>query len=386
MHEFIRHHLGPLPESILDTARRTRQLETPGCLGVSVAVEDERRAIAYVEENLEISESRGDRYYRTYSLLTLSIAAWQEGDRQRGTALVRQALAMSIDDHSRAATLLGVAHALADAMGIPEAIPPYLAGMGMSPDETVAYAIKPTLENEPPRLLQVNPPLMRPEQPAAEEATGEQQRPRLRVLIVDHHRMEADGIQRVFDQHPDLKVVGIATNSGDAVALAAATHPDVILADYQLPDSTGAELAARLRKDEPATRVLLLSSVASEPLLKEAVKAGAKGFLLRTQPAEELVEAVRRAGAGEMLIPAVRLAAMLADSDRGAQLFDQLTGREREVLRLLAAGLENKAIAARMGIGYVTVRSHVRNLCSKLDARSRLEVLAKASELGLIER
>ena len=98
------------------------------------------------------------------------------------------------------------------------------------------------------------------------------------------------------------------------------------------------------------------------------------------------VEAVRRAGAGEMLIPAVRLAAMLADSDRGAQLFDQLTGREREVLRLLAAGLENKAIAARMGIGYVTVRSHVRNLSSKLDARSRLEVVAKASELGLIGR
>jgi DNA-binding NarL/FixJ family response regulator len=384
MHEFIRHHLEPLPESILDTARRTRQLETPGSLGVSVAVEDERRGIAYVEEDLEISESRGDRYYRTYSLLTLSIAAWQEGDRQRGTALVRQALAMSVDDHSRAATLLGVAHALADAIGIPEAVPPYLAGMGMSPDETVAYAVKPTLENEPPRLLQVDPPLMRREQPA--EAAGERQRPIVRVLIVDHHRMEADGIQRVFDQHPDLKVVGIATNSGDAVALAAATHPDVILADYQLPDSTGADLAARLRKDEPATRVLLLSSVASDPLLQEAVKAGARGFLLRTQPAEELVEAVRRAGAGEMLIPAVRLAAMLADSDRGAQLFDQLTGREREVLRLLAAGLDNKAIAARMGIGYVTVRSHVRNLCSKLDARSRLEVLAKASELGLIGR
>jgi DNA-binding NarL/FixJ family response regulator len=170
------------------------------------------------------------------------------------------------------------------------------------------------------------------------------------------------------------------------VALAAATHPDVVLADYQLPDSTGAQLAARLRKDEPAIRVLLLSSIASDPLLHEAVKAGAKGFLLRTQPAAELVEAVCRAGAGEMLIPAVRLAAMVADSDRGAQLFDPLTGREREVLRLMATGLQNRSIAARMGIGYVTVRSHVRNLCSKLDARSRLEVLAKASELGLIVR
>jgi DNA-binding NarL/FixJ family response regulator len=181
-------------------------------------------------------------------------------------------------------------------------------------------------------------------------------------------------------------VVGIATNSADAVALAAATHPDVILADYQLPDSTGAELAARLHKEDPATRVLLLSSVASEPLLQEAVKAGARGFLLRTQPAEEVVDAVRRAGAGEMLVSAARLAAMVADTGHGAHLFDPLTGREREVLRLMAAGLENRPIAARMGIGYVTVRSHVRNLCSKLDARSRLEVLAKAWELGLIAR
>src|SRR3989440_13048174 len=219
-----------------------------------------------------------------------------------------------------------------------------------------------------------------------DEAAGERQTPRLRVLIVDRHRMEADGIQRIFEQHPDLEVVGIVTNSVDAVALAAATHPDVVLADYQLPDSTGAQLAARLRKDEPASRVLLLSSVASDPLLQEAVKAGARGFLLKTQPAEELVDAVRRAGAGEMLIPGVRLAALLADSDTDARLFDPLTGREHEVLRLLAAGVENKVIAARMGIGYVTVRGHVRNLSSKLYARSRLEVVAKASEPGLIGR
>jgi DNA-binding NarL/FixJ family response regulator len=331
---------------------------------MSVAVEDERQPIAYVEENLEISESQGERHYRIHSLLTLSIAAWQEGDRQRATALITRALAMSTHDHSRTAALLGVAHALTEAMGVPGAIAPYPAGMDISSDDAVAP----------------------PEQPLAEEAVDEQQRPRLRVLIVDRHRMEADGIQRVFEQHPDLHVVGIATNSGDALALASATHPDVILADYQLPDSTGAELAARLSKEEPAARVLLLSSVVSNPLLREAVKAGARGFLLRTQPSEELVEAVQRAGAGEMLIPAVRLAAMVADSDRGPQLFDPLTEREREVLRLMASGLQNRSIATRMGIGYVTVRSHVRNLCSKLHARSRLEVLARASELGLIMR
>jgi DNA-binding NarL/FixJ family response regulator len=296
-------------------------------------------------------------------------------------------------------------------MGVPGAVPPYLAryhqacerqargalgeeafeaafeaGMGMSQDDVVAYATKPTLEGVQSRLAQGEMRRTPPGPTVVEEAVAERQRPRLRVLIVDRHRMEADGIQRLFEQHADLEVVGIATNSADAVALAAATHPDVILADYQLPDSTGAELAARLHKEDPATRVLLLSSVASEPLLQEAVKAGARGFLLRTQPAEEVVDAVRRAGAGEMLVSAARLAAMVADTGHGAHLFDPLTGREREVLRLMAAGLENRPIAARMGIGYVTVRSHVRNLCSKLDARSRLEVLAKAWELGLIAR
>jgi hypothetical protein len=130
----------------------------------------------------------------------------------------------------------------------------------------------------------------------------------------------------------------------------------------------------------PAIRVLLWSSVASDPLLQEAVKASAKGFLLRAQPAEELVEAVRRAGAGEMLIPAVRLAAMLANSDRGAQLFDQLTRSPAP------HGLRSREQVDRRPDGHrLRNRTEPRSeMCSKLAARSRLEVLAKASELGLI--
>jgi DNA-binding NarL/FixJ family response regulator len=206
------------------------------------------------------------------------------------------------------------------------------------------------------------------------------------VLIVDRHRVVADGIQMLLEQHPDLQVVGIATSAGDAVALASDTRPDVIVADYQLPDMTGAELAGRLRDEQATTHILLLSSVVSNVLLREAVKAGARGILLKTQPAEQLVDAVRRVGAGEMLIPATLLADFITGSDKDAQLFDLLSGREREVLRQLAAGLDNRQIAARMGIGYVTVRSHLRNLSSKLDAHSRLEILARAAELGLIVR
>jgi DNA-binding NarL/FixJ family response regulator len=206
------------------------------------------------------------------------------------------------------------------------------------------------------------------------------------VLIVDRHRVVAEGIQSLLDQHDDLQVVGIATNAADALRLASETNPTVIIADYQLPDVTGAALAARLRHDQPASHVLLLSSVVSSALLQEAVRAGVRGFLLKTQPAEQLVDAVRRAASGEMLIPAGRLAEFLAGSDTDAQLFDLLTGREREVLRQLEAGLDNRQIAKRMGIGYVTVRSHLRNLSSKLDAHSKVEILARAAELGLIVR
>jgi predicted ATPase/DNA-binding NarL/FixJ family response regulator len=409
------------------------QIEALGGLGRSVRFVDERRANAYLEEVLAITESRGELFYRSISLMSLGIAAWLERDPHRAASLLTRALGFSNGvnpvsgawcievlawvaanqhDHRRAAILLGVAHALADAMGTTSAGPPYLTGyhdecerqarialgeeafeasfedgIGMRQDDAVAYALKPSLELVSPGRAAVEPPRAGPAPQAdAADAPHENQRPVVRVLIVDRHRVVADGIQLVLEQHADLQVVGIATNAGDAEPLASATRPDVILADYQLADATGAELAARLRKNQPATRVLLLSSVVSNALLQEAVKAGARGFLLKTQPAEELVDAVRRTAAGEMLIPAGRLAALLTGSETGAPLFNPLTGREREVLRLLAAGLDNRHIAARMGIGYVTVRSHLRNLSSKLDAHSRLEILARAAELGLMVR
>jgi DNA-binding NarL/FixJ family response regulator len=208
----------------------------------------------------------------------------------------------------------------------------------------------------------------------------------VRVLIVDDHRVVADGIRLVLGQHADLEVVGVAGDAAEALALAPATYPDIALIDYQLPDATGAELAARLRERQPGLRVLFLSMVMTDALLREAVKAGARGYLLKTQPAAELVDAVRRTAAGELLIPAATLAGLIAGPAGGTQLLDRLTAREHEILRLLAEGLDNRRIAAQLGIGYVTVRSHLRNLSSKLNAHSKLEVLARAAELRLIER
>jgi DNA-binding NarL/FixJ family response regulator len=208
----------------------------------------------------------------------------------------------------------------------------------------------------------------------------------VRVLIVDDHRVVAEGIRLVLAQHDDLEVVGVAGDAAEATALAAATCPDILLIDYQLPDATGAQVAARLRECQPGLRVLFLSMVMNDALLREAVRAGARGYLLKTQPAAELVDAVRRTADGELLIPAATLAGLIAGPRHGPHLLDRLTPREQEILRLLAEGLDNRRIAARLGIGYVTVRSHLRNLSSKLDAHSKLEVLARAAELRLIER
>ena len=408
-------------------------------LGQSVPAEDERRASAIYQEILAITEARGELQIRSHALWALGLVAWRDGDSPRALGLVTQALVLnrelgeawgaarrldalawiveSLNEHRRAATLLGAAQALADSVGAPSATPPFLDaerracerqarsglgeeafelafedGLGMSLDDAVAYALKQSAETSPPAAAPADPRRVLPAESTAvgslpPSLAGEGRGAGIvRVLIVDRHRVVADGIQMLLEQHPDLQVVGIATSAGDAVALASDTRPDVIVADYQLPDMTGAELAARLRDEQATTHILLLSSVVSNALLREAVKAGARGVLLKTQPAEQLVDAVRRVGAGEMLIPATSLADFITGSDKDAQLFDLLTGREREVLRQLAAGLDNRQIAARMGIGYVTVRSHLRNLSSKLDAHSRLEILARAAELGLIVR
>jgi two-component system, NarL family, nitrate/nitrite response regulator NarL len=212
------------------------------------------------------------------------------------------------------------------------------------------------------------------------------QRPPVRVLIVDDHRVVAEGIRLVLGQHADLEVVGVAGDAAEAMALVPATGPDVVLIDYQLPDATGAELATRLRERQPGLRMLFLSMVMNDALLREAVRAGARGYLLKTQPAAELVDAVRRTAAGELLIPAATLAGLIAGSVDRVPLLDRLTPREHEILRLLAEGLDNRRIAARLGIGYVTVRSHLRSLSSKLNAHSKLEVLARAVALRLIDR
>lgn len=205
-------------------------------------------------------------------------------------------------------------------------------------------------------------------------------------MIVDDHQVMAEALTALLDGEPDMHVVGQASTVQDAVRLAFETSPDVILADYRLPDGTGADIAAAVRPRRPRPAVVFLSAVDTMAALMAAIEAGARGYLLKSRAASDVFDAVRRAAAGEMLIPSAVLADLIVQRGEQAVLLGALTAREREVLKLIAEGLDNSQVAQRLGIRYGTVRSHVRNLIAKLNAHTKMEALVRAEDLGLIER
>lgn len=208
----------------------------------------------------------------------------------------------------------------------------------------------------------------------------------IRVLVVEDHQVMAQALRVLLDGEADMDVVGAVATVADALRLAAEARPDVILADYRLPDGTGADIAAAVRLHRPRPAVVLLSAVDTVAALLAAVESGARGYLLKSSAASDVFHAVRRAARGEMLIPATMLAELLAERGEQAMLLGALTAREREILGLMAEGLDNNAVAARLGIRYGTVRSHVRNVIAKLNAHSKMEAIVRARQLGIIDR
>ena len=217
-------------------------------------------------------------------------------------------------------------------------------------------------------------------------------KPLIRVLIVDDHTMVREGLQALLAIHDDMVVVGVAGDAEEAVKWAIREAPDVVMMDFRLGGRTGAEAAAEIRAATPGTAVVFLSADESEATLIAAVKAGAAGYLAKTAPLREVVSAIRRAAAGEMLIPARVLAALLttessrAGDTTGGPYGSTLTGRELEILQLTAEGVDSFGIAERLFIELTTVRWHVRNILEKLSAHSKLEAVARAAEHGLVHR
>jgi DNA-binding NarL/FixJ family response regulator len=215
---------------------------------------------------------------------------------------------------------------------------------------------------------------------------------RIGVLLVEDHVLVAEGLAAMLNATGDIRVIGTATTGADAVRLAAEEPPAVVVMDSRLPDGAGADIAARIREQQPQVAIVFLSADESEAAMIAAVRAGACAYLPKSRATADVVEAVRRAAQGEMLIPAAQLARLLARSHEMARddherrrLLDSLTPREKEVLALMAEGLDNRAIAADLGIGFTTVRGHVQNILEKLDAHSKLEALACAARYALFD-
>lgn len=206
----------------------------------------------------------------------------------------------------------------------------------------------------------------------------------IRVLVVDDHRVFAETLAAALGGNSDISVVGVATTAGEGADRAAELRPDVALLDLQLPDFDGVELSRRLRSASPGTRVVILTGSTDASFFPKAMAAGASGYLLKDASLSEVTDAVRRAHAGQVVVPE-RVVGRLADVrvpevGPGADL----TKRELDVLRLLSEGSDPNTIAKSLGITWHTARSYVKSVLSKLDAHSQLEAVAKATRLGIL--
>ncbi len=213
----------------------------------------------------------------------------------------------------------------------------------------------------------------------------------INVLLVEDHRLVFEGLASLLSEYPDLSVIGNAATVADAVENASSLKPDLVLMDYRLPDGDGAQATEQIRARLPDTAVLFLSADLSEAAMMRAVEAGACGYVSKASSAESLVDAIRRAADGEFLLEATTMA-RLVERRRLAQRHQlesaavgaDLTTREREVLGLMARGMDNFEVAAELRIGYGTVRGHVRGVLEKLGSHSRLQAVAIARQAGLV--
>jgi two-component system, NarL family, response regulator DevR len=215
---------------------------------------------------------------------------------------------------------------------------------------------------------------------------------KINLLLVEDHRLMFEGLSSLLAEYSDINVLGVATTVADAIAKASLLKPDLVLMDYRLPDGDGAQASERIRALLPDTAVLFLSADPSESAIVRAVEAGASGYVSKAASAEELVGSIRKAADGEFLLEAATMGRLLEQRRQTQQrateqrrLSSDLTGREHDVLRLLAQGMDNFQIAEELGIGYGTVRGHVRGVLEKLGAHTRLQAVAEARKAGLVE-
>ena len=206
----------------------------------------------------------------------------------------------------------------------------------------------------------------------------------IRVLVADDHAVFRLGVRRLLDAVDGIEVVGEAADTDGAVAAAVALTPDVVVMDLEMPGGGGVQATQRVLRECPGVRVLVLTMHADAARVGEALRAGARGYVVKDAAADDILRAVEAVHADQAILdPAVT--GVLLSSARATRrpAFPQLTERELDVLELLAAGAPNEAIAARLGISVKTVQNHVSNVLLKLGVATRAAAVARARDAGV---
>jgi DNA-binding NarL/FixJ family response regulator len=218
----------------------------------------------------------------------------------------------------------------------------------------------------------------------------------IRVLLADDQPLIRAGIAMLLDAETDIDIVGESGDGGRAVELARTLQPDVVLMDVRMPGVDGIEATRRIVARDPAARVLILTTFDLDEYAFSALRAGASGFVLKDVPVDELARAVRSVANGDAVVsPRITrrlldaFANHLSDSPadptgRAQAVLDQLTPREREVLRAVADGLSNSEIADRLVVSDATVKTHVGSVLAKLNLRNRVQAVILAYDIGLV--
>jgi DNA-binding NarL/FixJ family response regulator len=207
----------------------------------------------------------------------------------------------------------------------------------------------------------------------------------IKILVADDHPVVRDGLRALFAEYPSIELIGVAATGREAIKAAVINKPDVIIMDLAMPDTDGFSATAEISRVAPEVAVLVLTMSDDDVTVTKAMRAGARGYLLKGATKEEILRAVTAVADGQAIFgPAVaqrvlaRLGARSADEDP----FPQLTPREHDVLRLLAQGLSNSAIAARLGLSLKTVNNNTSSIFTKLNVASRTEAAILARDRG----
>ena len=212
----------------------------------------------------------------------------------------------------------------------------------------------------------------------------------IKVLLVDDQNLVRQGVQALLELADDIEVIGEARSGQEAVKMIPEIKPDVVLLDMRMPGMSGLDVLHELSQANQLPPTIILTTFDDEELILAGVKAGAKGYLLKDVPLEELVEGIKQVAAGKTIVRP-QITEKILDSVEGLknefmslERPDPLTNRETEILRLMAGGYSNKEIANSIFVAEGTVKNHVSNILSKLGVRDRTRAVLKALELGLI--